>query len=199
MRTLLFFLIAPTLAFASTDPVLHAWDNGPAGLPPSSATATFKLPKGWSGIRNDAEFHGSERYWLCPTNLIEVRNHPSIEVLFAYLDFTAPYTQLGQARAYLEATHRHADDAVKMREVGVVRHPQLGPITLFRFYSDYWGERLYATITAAPLGVSVEMTCRRPNDLAKYRPVFEALLRGVHLHGAKPTHDDDPRRLKRGW
>ena len=199
MRTWLLILITPSLAFASEDPVLRAWDNGPPGVPPPSATATFKVPKGWSEIRHDPKYGGSERYWLCPTGLLNVDNRPAIEVLFAHLNFSVPYTQLGQARGYLKGTHKLVDDKVKMRRVGVVNHPEFGPIHLFHFYSDYWGERLYATITAAPLGVSVELTCRRAGDLKKYRPGFEAVLRTVQVRGAKLSHEDDPRRLQRGW
>ena len=192
-------LIIPSLAFASEDPVLRAWDNGPPGVPPPSATATFKVPEGWSEIRLDPKYGGSERYSLGPTELLDVDNRPAIEVVFAYLDASAPYTQLGQARAYLKATHHLVDDKVKMRRAGVVNHREFGPIHLFHLYSDYWGERLYATITAAPLGVSVELTCRRTDDLKKYRPGFEWLLRTVKVRGAKFSHEDDPRRLKRGW
>ena len=199
MRLWILILIAPSLAVASEDPVLHAWDNGPPGIPPSSATATFKVPKGWSEIRLDPKYGGSERYSLCPTELLDTGDRPVIQVLFAYMDFTAPYTQLGQARSYLEATHRHADDKVRMRRVGVVHHREFGPVHLFHYYSDYWGERLRAKITAAPLGVSVELTCRRAGDLKKYRPDFEALLRTVRMRGAKFSHEDDPRRLQRGW
>ena len=156
-----------------------------------------KVPEGWSEIRLDPKYGGSERYSLCPTKLLDVSNRPVIQVVFAHLDFTVPYTQLGQARGYLEGTHKLVDDKVKMRRVGVVNHREFGPIHLFYFYSAYLGERLYATITAAPLGVSVELTCRRAGDFKRYRPGFEAVLRTVQVRGAEFSHADDPRRLKR--
>ena len=197
--TVAILLICCTSAVASEDPVLRACDNGPPGIPPSSATATFKVPTAWSEIRLDPKYGGSERYSLCPTELLYVDNRPTIEVLFGHLDFSVPYTQLGQARGYLKATHHLVDDKVRMRRAGVVHHREFGPIYLFHFHSDYWGERLYATITAAPLGVSVELTCRRAGDLKKYRSGFEAVLRTVQVRGAKLSHADDPRRLQRGW
>ena len=122
-----------------------------------------------------------------------------MEVLFGYLDPTAPYTQEGQARGYLDAIHHHSDDKVQMASVGVIQHPQFGPINLYRYSSGYWGERLYGEITATPLGFSVELHCKTASALTEYRPALEAVLRSVQLHGIQASHEDDPRRLQRGW
>jgi len=174
-------------------------DNGPPGIPPSQATAAFRMPRGWTGIANDRQNHGSERFWMCPAPLVNVSGHPSMEVVFAYLDFTAPYTQEGQAGGYLDAIHHHEDDDVKMERVGDVENMQFGRISTFHFYSAYIGERWNANLIAAPLGLSVELHCKTSTELEECRPAFEALLRSVRVNGAKPSHQDDPRRLERGW
>jgi hypothetical protein len=122
-----------------------------------------------------------------------------MEVLFGYLDPSVPYTQEGQARGYLDAIHHHSDDKVEMVSVGVVEHPHFGAINLYRYSSDYWGERLYGEITAAPLGFSVELHCSTASAVAEYRPALEELLQSVELHGIQVSHEDDPRRLQRGW
>ena len=49
-----------------------------------------------------------------PAGLVNLSGHPSMEVLFGYLDPTAPYTQEEQAGGYLEAIHHHEDDLVRM-------------------------------------------------------------------------------------
>ena len=72
-----------------------------------------------------------------------------------------------------------------MARGGVVEHPQLGAINLYRFSSAYWGERLYAEITAAPLSLSVELRCETASDLMEYRPALEVLLESVELRGAQ--------------
>ncbi|MGB8476845.1 MAG: hypothetical protein WCE61_22425 [Candidatus Acidiferrum sp.] len=195
-------VIAVVAGCASTHPrsvVLHASDNGPAGLPPSPATATFVLPSGWAGLPGDAESRGTGRFSLCPKSLSDVSGRPWIEVFFGYLDPTVPYTQEGQARGYLNGIHHHSDDKVQLAGVGVIQHPQFGPINLYRYSSDNWGERLYGEITAAPLGFSAELHCRGASALTEYRPALEAVLRSVQLHGIQPSHEDDPRRLQRGW
>ena len=70
-----------------------------------------------------------------------------------------------------------------MTRIGVVQLPRFGAITLYRYSSDYHGERLYGQITAAPLGLSVELHCKTASDLAEYRPALEELLQSVELHG----------------
>lgn len=195
-------MIALIAGCASTRPpsvVLHASDNGPAGLPPSPATASFMLPSGWAGLPDDPESRSTGRFSLCPASLSDVSGRPFMEVLFGYLDPTAPYTQEGQARGYLDAIHHHSDDKVQMASVGVIQHPQFGPINLYRYSSGYWGERLYGEITATPLGFSVELHCKTASALTEYRPALEAVLRSVQLHGIQASHEDDPRRLQRGW
>ena len=87
-------------------------DNGPAGLPPSSATASLILPAGWTGLASDPESRSAGRFSLCPESLMPVGGYPFMEVLFGYLNPTVPYTQDGQARGYLFAIHHHSDDKV---------------------------------------------------------------------------------------
>src|SRR5262245_25343974 len=103
--------------------VIQAMDNGPAGLPPSSATASFRLPAGWSSTATDSKSQVAGRFSLCPRNMAHISRRPSMELLFGYLDSTVPYTQEGQARGYLEAIHHHSDDKVQIAHLGVVEHP----------------------------------------------------------------------------
>jgi hypothetical protein len=195
-------LIAFVAGCASTrrlPAVLHAMDNGPAGLPSSSATASLILPSGWAGLASDPDSRSAGRFSLCPESLRDVSGRPFMEVFFGYLAPTAAYTQEGQAAGYLDAIHHHSDDKVQMASMGVVEHPQFGPINLYRYFSEYWGEHLYGEITAAPLGLSVELHCKTANALTEYRPAMETLLRSVQLQGVQASHEDDPRRLQRGW
>jgi hypothetical protein len=129
----------------------------------------------------------------------DVTGRSFMEVFFGYLDSTAPYTQEGQAHGYLDAIHSHSEEKVQMAHVGVVEHPQFGAINLYRYSSEYWGKRLYGEITAAPLGLSVELECKTAAAVAEYRPALEALLRSVELRGIQASVEDDPRRLQRGW
>jgi len=76
--------------------VMHAMDNGPAGLPRPSATASFKLPAGWSGTATDPNSQDAGRFSLHPARLTGDSGHPSMDVLFGYLDPTVPYTQEGR-------------------------------------------------------------------------------------------------------
>ena len=189
---------------ASTRPqpvVLRSMDNGPAGLPPSSATATFRIPVDWSsGMPTLPRSQSYGRFYLCPTRLTDVSGHPSMEVLFGYLDPTVPYTEEGQARGYLDAIHHHTDDKVQVARIGVVAHSQFGAIILYHFSSAYWRERLYAgdpprRLSAYPWSCSAKQQAISRSIVRRLRHS----LASVEFHGVQPSHEDDPRRLQRGW
>jgi hypothetical protein len=85
------------------------------------------------------------------------------------------------AEAYLQMLRQSADPKLQMRREGDVILAGGRRVPLWRFYSAYWGERLYATFPAGSAVVSVEV-----GSLSRGLPLRDSMR--ILLESYRPNH-----------
>jgi hypothetical protein len=117
-------------------------------------------------------------------NIIEpkesIDSHPGITIdYYAKIDSKFPKTQEGYAKLYLSEIHNVKDDNVKMDILKTINSATYGNITIYRFYSDYYGDHLVAIIVNTT-GYCVIELWRRVSDLQNiYQSEFEDVVSSI--------------------
>jgi hypothetical protein len=109
----------------------------------NGTTVTYKLPSGWKVKQVTPP---SDHF-----NIIEPDefndSHPGITIDY-HANTSSPFahTQEGYAKQYLHEIHNVKDDKVKMEPLKTVSSSTYGDITIYRFYSNYFGDHLVAMV-----------------------------------------------------
>jgi hypothetical protein len=117
-------------------------------------------------------------------NIIEpkesIDSHPGITIdYYTKIDSEFPKTQEGYARLYLCEIHNVKDDDVKMDILKTISSPTYGNITIYNFYSDYYGDHLVA-IVVNDTGYCVIELWRTVSDLQNiFQSEFEDVVRSI--------------------
>ena len=174
MRLILFIALALLTGCASHN--IKSWKC-------KQGAGKFTIPDGWEMY--DIKAPSEVQNLITPIGK-EGLSDPGIS-LDAYCSFDKrfPETQRGCAESYLDGIHDVKDDTVKLEEVGNVSNESHGEITIFRYYSDWYGDHLVAMIVDRGIYATAELWTETEQDRKTYRSGFEEFVRGVRLKPAE--------------
>ena len=171
MQKLMILTISVCLLFSCSSNI-HSirYQNG--------TTVTYKLPPDWKvknvnppsdhfNIIEPKEF--SDSY-----TGITIDYHEKIEGKY-------PHTQEGNAKLYLHEIHNVKDDEVKMELLKTISSPKYGDITIYRFYSNYFGDHLVAMVLNDTGHCVVELWRTISDQQNLYQSEFEDVVSSILL------------------
>ena len=139
-------------------------------------TVQYELPLNWE-VKNIEP--PSDHFNIIEPNE-SINSHPGITIdYYPKIDSKFPKTQEGYAKLYLSEIHNVKDDAVKMDILKTISSPIYGNITIYRFYSDYYGDHLVAIVVNDNVYCIIELW-RTVSDLQNiYQSEFEDVVRSI--------------------
>jgi hypothetical protein len=142
----------------------------------NGTTVTYELPSGWK-VKNVKP--PSDHF-----NIIEPfessDSHPGITIDYhEKIDSIHPQTQEGYAKSYLDKIHTVKDDEVKMDFLKTIRSPTYGDITIYRFYSHYYGDHLVAVVVNDTGYCVVELWRTISDQQNMYQSEFENVVSSI--------------------
>jgi hypothetical protein len=142
----------------------------------NGTTVAYELPVGWNVKKINPP---SDHF-----NIIEpdesIDSHPGITIDYYHeIGSQAPKTQGAYAQSYLSEIHTVKDDEVKMETVKTVSSPAYGNITIYNFYSDYYGDHLVAIIVNDRGYCIVELWRTISDKQNIYQSEFENVVRSI--------------------
>ena len=169
------------LASCSHSTVLPAYSDGYPGTPTViNQTAILTAPEHWHVAGPVPRNGGLLRFWPEPPKGNDWG--PMIKVIFGRLDPTAPATSEAQVQSYLEAIHIKEDETVKLERRASVQHQLYDAIPVWYLHSPQFGQRLYTEYITGDAGISVELLCDTPEELAENAPAFEFLIQSIKIN-----------------
>ena len=109
-----------------------------------------------------------------------IDSHPVITIdYYVKIDSKFPKTQEGYAKLYLSEIHSVKDDDVRMDILKTIRSPTYGIITIYSFYSDYYGDHLVAMVVNDTGYCVVELWRTVSDQLNIYQSEFEGVFRSI--------------------
>jgi len=142
----------------------------------NGTTITYKLPSGWQVKKVKPP---SDHF-----NIIEpvesIDSHPGITIdYYDKTDEKIPETQEACAKLYLHEIHTVKDEDVKMDMLKTIRSTTYGDITIYNFYSAYYGDHLVAFVVndAGYAVIELWRTVHDKKDI--YQSEFENVVRST--------------------
>lgn len=147
------------------------------------SAGSFRIPKGWK--RTFPKYTRTSNSLELVTQNDGENVSMSLDV-FCKFDAGYPETQEGCAQSYLDGTHDVWDDEVRFEEVDTISHPLYGPIKIYRFFSDWFGDHLVAKVIVPQRGyASVELWAKSAEERARYHSDFFGLIRSLDLQNIR--------------
>lgn len=87
-------------------------------------------------------------------------------------------------QSYLDAIHHHNDPAVAVQLYRVFETSRHGTLSIYRFHSDYWGERLVIFVIHRGVYVHIELEASALADAETHISSLEDLARSVSIDEA---------------
>jgi hypothetical protein len=147
-----------------------------------TTTVTFQVPAGWR-VRPSEQRSGAWR--VVPEQAAADATHPDIVVeYYHYSGSTGGTDQDKEAESELEDVHGHNDEHVVMDvadKFGAGRHGQL---RVYRYRSDYWGDRRIVFVVQADRVVIVRLYATTPSEADACQPQLEEIARSVRFSKA---------------
>jgi hypothetical protein len=144
----------------------------------NGTTVSYELPSGWQ-VKNVKP--PSDHF-----NIIEpiesIDSHPGITI--DYYDETnekLPKTQDACAILYLHEIHSVKDEDVKMDILKTIHSPIYGNITIYSYYSAYYGDHLVAFIMNEDGYCVIELWRTIHDQKDMYKSEFESVVRSITL------------------
>jgi len=136
----------------------------------------YELPLRWKVINVEPP---SDHFNIIEPNE-SIDSNPGITIDYvANTDSKFPKTQEGYAKLYLSEIHNVKDADVKMDMLKTIRSPIYGNITIYRFFSDYYGDHLVAVVLNHT-GYCVIELWRTVSDRQNiYQSEFEDVVRSI--------------------
>jgi hypothetical protein len=142
----------------------------------NGTTVEYELPLSWN-VKNVKP--PSDHFNIIePNESIDPRPGITIDY-YNEIDSQFPKTQEAYAKSYLSKIHDVKDDDVKMEIVKTVCSPTYGNITIYNFYSDYYGDHLVAIIVNDSGHCIVELWRSVSVKQNIYQSEFENVVRSI--------------------
>jgi hypothetical protein len=142
----------------------------------NGTTIKYNLPLNWK-VKNVEP--PSDHFNIIEPNE-SLDSHPGITIdYYPMIDDKFPRTQEGYAKLYLSEIHIVKDPEVKMDNLKTISSPAYGNITIYRFYSEYYGDHLVA-IVENDIGYCIIELWRTVSDPQNiYQSEFEDVVSSI--------------------
>ena len=142
----------------------------------NGTTVEYELPVNWK-VKNVEP--PSDHFNIIEPNE-SIDSNPGITIdYYAKIDSKYPKTQEGYAKLYLSEIHNIKDDDVKMDILKTISSPTYGDITIYSFYSDYYGDHLIAMVLNDTGYCVIELWRTASDQQNIYQPEFEDVVRSI--------------------
>ena len=137
---------------------------------------SFGTPKGWLVKKPPQPSETSNL--LVPK---EKKAHDSSSITLEVFHQSDAATQDGLAESYLAGIHDVKDENVRFEKLLSVEHPVLGPISIFRFHSAWYGDHLVANFPVGDGYATAELWTQNEEARQRHTDAFIEFVKGIDL------------------
>jgi hypothetical protein len=109
-----------------------------------------------------------------------INSHPVITIdYYDKIDSKSPKTKEAYAKLYLSEIQNVKDDKVKIDTLKTISSPTYGPIKIYNFYSDYYGNHLVSMVVNDTGYCIIELWRTISDQQNNYQSEFENVVRSI--------------------
>ena len=147
-----------------------------------TTTARFHVPAGWT-LKPYEEDSGG---WIVvPKQAAAGETHPAIILdYYHYFDPSHKFDQQTRAEAELAEVHQHNDEDVVMDIAHEFGAGSYGRLRVYRYRSEYWGDRRFVFVVQGDRVVQVQLYTRTTAEADSFQKQLEEIARSVRFSKA---------------
>jgi hypothetical protein len=141
-------------------------------------TASFRVPAGWTLEPNEENSSG----WIVVPKQGAGERSPAIILdYYHYFDTTRRIDQQEQAESELDEVHDHSDESVVMDVADEFDAGTHGRLRIYRYRSDYWGDRRFVFVVTDTRVAQVQLYARTTSEADACQKQLEDIARSIRF------------------